>query len=410
LNQDPNPESFLLGCFDFERERSNRRKNKPFTLDRVQRALAEVGHPESGLEVIHIAGTKGKGSCLELIYRGLKQNGINNIGLFTSPHFISLCERVRIDDSNIPLDKFEVYAKQIMKLNTEKFEGDLSFFECLFLIAIIYFRDSGVSKVILETGLGGRLDATNSIPSQLSVLTRIDYDHTEILGETLDLIATEKAGIIKQNSEVIALEQLPEVNESFSIKAKEKSASINWVKLKEKPEGRPVSLWENSHIADKVVSHILPHSKLGLEFYLAQNLMGRMENRIFHGQEFLLDGAHNRVSLRNLNKDIHYKGKKLNLLYAMSESRSPEDLINELSSKKIVSVTFVELPGGRPGHDPQELKQVWDQRFSHVVSKVIPLDRLGDWCTEQGPEVKLVTGSIYLVGEVMKFMDENKTL
>lgn len=400
MNQDP--ESFLLNCFDFERERSSRRKNKPFTLSRVQKALGYLNHPERDLKVIHIAGTKGKGSTLEYLYRGLQTCGVHRVGLFTSPHYVSICERIRIDDNNIGYDDFKKLALQITELNQTEFDGDLSFFECLFLIAILYFKQEGLRQIILETGLGGRLDATNSIHSDISVLTRIDYDHTEILGEQLHQIAREKAGIIKQNGLVFALRQANEVNEVFEKVAITQQAKLVWVELNEGPARLSQAVWENSLLAKAVLDELYRDASPPLTFYHQIALKGRLQKINYGDQDFLLDGAHNRISMSNLKQAIQNLGLPVQCAFAMGDSRSPTELLQALDDERIVEYNFFDLPGGRPGLDPEKILEEF-QIFEVNKSAQIHTS-LQQWCNTPFQGVKLVTGSIYLVGEALKVL------
>ena len=397
------PETYLLNCFDFEREKFSRRKNKPFTLERVQRALKLSDHPEKNLNVIHIAGTKGKGSTLEYIYHGMKLNGVKQIGLFTSPHFESLCERIRIDDQNIPILVFKNLAEEVTNLNTNKFDGALSFFECLFLMALLYFKQEHVKHVILETGLGGRLDATNSIRSSLSVLTRIDYDHTEILGDTLAKIAAEKAGIIKPNGKVIALKQSEQVNQVFERFSRDCEAELTWVESKVEHENNVIpSVWENSHLAHAVVKSIFPDTSLSIEAYINHPLKGRLQHYRHNGQEFLLDGAHNQVALRNLKTYLKKLNQPIQCAFAMADSREASELLQALCDHCIEEFIFFELPGGRPGIAPETCQNSLAQHSPDHSSRIET--SLDEWLNTHFEGIKLVTGSIYLVGEVMKLI------
>lgn len=391
-----------MNCFDFERERSERRKNKPFTLSRVQAAFEIFGHPEKNLNVIHIAGTKGKGSTLEYIHFGLKNCGVEKVGLFTSPHYISICERIRLDENNISYQDFKDLALRVTDLNQKRFDGDLSFFECLFLIAILYFKKEQVQQVILETGLGGRLDATNSIHSNLSVLTRIDYDHTEILGEQLHQIAREKAGIIKPHGVVIALKQEEDVNQIFSEVAKKQQAELHWVPLSTKPENVSRAQWENSLLAKAVVDVLFGSRSPAHSDYLNLKLKGRLQQLIHNGQEFLLDGAHNRISMRNLKDHLVSLQKPVQCAFAMGDSRSASELLQALDHPKIVEYCFFELPGGRPGLSPEKLLSEYKSMPERKKASVHP--NIQQWCDTPFDGIKLVTGSIYLVGEVLKIL------
>ena len=167
-------------------------------LERISNVLSILGNPQDKLKFIHVAGTNGKGSVCAMLESILREAGYKT-GLYTSPHIWNYTERIKINGENIPEEKFAKYAKQVLECNIH-----LTEFEILTAIMFLYFEDNNVDIVVLETGLGGRLDATNVIKQNLcSVITQIDLDHTDRLGNTKDEIATEKAGIIKENCPVI---------------------------------------------------------------------------------------------------------------------------------------------------------------------------------------------------------------
>lgn len=167
--------------------------------------LAELDHPEKGLAVVHVAGTNGKGSVSALIASVLQHAGLKT-GLYTSPHLIALNERfqingVAIDDATLDplLEEVESAAERVEASDA----GVPTFFECVTALAVLWFSRSGVALAVMETGMGGRLDATNVLSPLLSVVTRIGIDHMAYLGNTLEAIASEKAGIVKAGVPVV---------------------------------------------------------------------------------------------------------------------------------------------------------------------------------------------------------------
>ena len=171
------------------------------SLDRITAALEKLDNPEESLKFIHVAGTNGKGSVCTMLDSVLREAGYRT-GLYTSPHIWEYTERIKVDGVEISREDFAKYAEKIVNLDIH-----LTEFEILTVIMFLYFRDKKVDIAILETGLGGRFDATNVIRQNLcSIITHIDLDHTERLGNTKDKIAFEKAGIIKSHCPVITSE------------------------------------------------------------------------------------------------------------------------------------------------------------------------------------------------------------
>ncbi len=180
------------------------------------------GHPHTAYKTIHIAGTNGKGSCSHSIAAILQEAGYR-VGLYTSPHLVDFRERIRVNGEMIPerrvIDFVEKERKFFEPLHP-------SFFELTTALALLYFKEQKVDVAVIEVGLGGRLDCTNIITPELSVITNISLDHTQFLGNTLALIAGEKAGIIKPHVPVVIGEDLPETRAVFQKKADECGAPI----------------------------------------------------------------------------------------------------------------------------------------------------------------------------------------
>lgn len=167
-------------------------------LDRIREALKKLGNPQDDLKCIQVAGTNGKGSVCAMLESILRESGYKT-GLYTSPHIWEYTERISVCGNNISKDDFAKYVEKIISVGVH-----LTEFEILTVMMFLYFKEQRVDVAVIETGLGGRLDATNVIKENLcSVITQIDLDHTDRLGETKEKIAYEKAGIIKPNCPVI---------------------------------------------------------------------------------------------------------------------------------------------------------------------------------------------------------------
>jgi dihydrofolate synthase/folylpolyglutamate synthase len=182
-------------------------------LERIDRILAAWGRPQARLTAVHLAGTNGKGSTAAMMAAILRAAG-GRVGLYSSPHLHALNERMRIDDRPIPTSRLAALADELRAL-LARAAGDggadpPTYFECTTAIALTYFAREQVDWAVIETGLGGRFDATNVVTPRLTVLTPIDYDHTDYLGHSLASIAWEKAGIFKAGVPVVTAPQPPE--------------------------------------------------------------------------------------------------------------------------------------------------------------------------------------------------------
>lgn len=218
-----NPQEYLNSFINFESHLHNV-SSRSFNLARVYRLLCDLGDPHKELKFIHVAGTKGKGSTCVFIASILRAAGFR-IGLYTSPHLYRINERIRvlepagkgfnrdfdgcISDAQLKTLLTKLRPK-LEKFRHDKVLGNLTYFEVLTAVALCYFCERKTDIVVLETGLGGRLDATNAVDALVNVITPIGFDHTHLLGKTLEKIAREKAAIIKHSfSRVVVAPQDP---------------------------------------------------------------------------------------------------------------------------------------------------------------------------------------------------------
>ncbi len=215
--------SYLNSFINFEHS-LNKVADLDFKLERMRELLKRMGDPQKDLYIIHVAGSKGKGSTCAMIASVLKQAGLR-VGLYSSPHILKLNERIRVMDarriiqetaddlfgdsiSDRELSRVLFDWKAVIdEVHADDKYGPLTFYEVLTATALLYFQKRDVDAVVLETGLGGRLDATNVCESRIAVITPISYEHTAILGDTLAAIAGEKAAIIKSQQDVVIAPQ-----------------------------------------------------------------------------------------------------------------------------------------------------------------------------------------------------------
>src|SRR5580693_4228978 len=195
----------------------NEIKTAKLGLDRIRAVLAALGDPQKSFRSIHVAGTNGKGSTCAMIDAGLRTAGIRT-GLFTSPHLIEPTERIVVDGMPVTPRQFERAFNAVHEVAGDPHP---TYFETVTAMGFWLFREMGVETAVVETGLGGRLDATNILDPILTVITPIDFDHESYLGGTIELIATEKAGILKTGVPAIFARQRPEAQSVLDQRAAE---------------------------------------------------------------------------------------------------------------------------------------------------------------------------------------------
>ena len=199
-------------------------KGSRLGLERMQDLMLRLGNPQEELRFVHVAGTNGKGSVCAMLSSVLSSAGYRT-GLYTSPHLVRVNERTKIDNVDIS-DEDLICAAEQVKAAVEQMDDKPTEFEVITAMAFVYFRQQKCDIVVLEVGLGGRLDATNVIPvPELAIIMNIGLEHTEVLGDTLQEIAAEKAGIIKGGGSVVFYPQLPSVESVFEETCAQRNAT-----------------------------------------------------------------------------------------------------------------------------------------------------------------------------------------
>src|SRR5690606_32772851 len=220
----PNAVRYLLDRVDHERMRVVRYDENTFKLDRMRRLMDGLGNPHEQVKMVHVGGTVGKGATVAMIASILQGCGYG-VGMYTSPHVTDIRERITINGQMIGRPEFTELMRQIAAV-AEKLDFQPTFFELMTALAFKHFAEQAVDVAVIEVGLGGRLDSTNIIKPEVSVVTQIDYDHTHILGRTLDKIAREKAGIFKPGVPAITCEQPRDAEAALKLAAEEIGANL----------------------------------------------------------------------------------------------------------------------------------------------------------------------------------------
>jgi len=369
-------------------------------LDNVRRLLASLGDPQRGLRFIHVAGTNGKGSVCAMIDSICRTAGMKT-GLYTSPHLIRFNERIQIN--GLPIDDAAVVrgVQRIRALVDEEWHP--TFFEITTALAFDYFRSETVDLVVLETGLGGRLDATNVVHPLVSVLTSIDMDHQKWLGDTLSEIATEKAGIIKPGVPVVSGPQFTEVKNVLERIAAEHSAPVSYA---ENPlDGLFIGLAGfhqrlNAAIAVRAIRQAgLQASPQALKEGLANvHWPGRFQ-RI--DERIILDGAHNPAAASCLVETWRecIGSAKASVIFG---GLSDKDLQGMLSTLGPLAARFFTVPiRNQRAASPADIECFVPQHLSATqcasAEEALSLAR-------RYHEQILVTGSLFLVGETLAIL------
>ncbi len=356
-----------------------------FGLENTRRLAALAGDPERGLRFIHVAGTNGKGSTcvmLESIYRGA---GLR-VGLYTSPHLVRFGERIQVNRQLIPdhdIGRFVNEAKVLLKQFSN--EDHPTFFEVVTVMALRYFAEQRCDLVIWETGLGGRLDATNIVTPLASVITNVQMDHQQWLGDTIEKIAFEKAGIIKAGIPVVTATTGPALKVIEQV-AGDLHAPLSVVTREANIEPLPGKHQRlNAAVAletARALQSILPSAPLG-----AVSWPGRLQKV----GKFILDGAHNLPGIETLNREL--SGQPTIIFGVLRDKDWPA--MARVLSQRASRLLFVPVKSKR-GLAPAEMLS---------VCKGTVCDSLADALQKAKTDSQvLITGSLYLVGEAMELL------
>lgn len=302
-------------------------------LDRISKILALLKNPQDKLKCIHVAGTNGKGSVCAIIAAVLQEAGFKT-GLYTSPHIFDYTERIKISGENISQKDFAKYTAKICKI-ADKNKIPLTEFEVLTAVMFKYFADKKVDVVVLETGLGGRFDATNVIKENLcAVITHIDFDHTERLGKTLSQIAFEKAGIIKENCPVIVSEGY----EVFKDTADKKNSLYILVSPFEDTSNlslKGLYQQENLSLALSAVRYLFPKIPQSVIQYAISKVQHPCRFQYIKEKNMIIDAAHNPNGIHALRQslDYYYPDLPRRFVFGCLKNKDYKTMIEELFDK-----------------------------------------------------------------------------
>ncbi len=399
----------------------NEMKTAKLGLERITQLLALLGNPERSFRVVHVAGTNGKGSICATIDSGLRSAGVRT-GLFISPHLIEPTERIQVDGMPVSPARFSRAFDVVHEAAlTLPFEHP-SYFETITAMAFWLFREAGVQTAVVEVGLGGRLDCTNVVQPALTVITPVDMDHEAWLGDTIELIAAEKAGILKSGVPAVFSKQRPDAE--LVLDARAKKLGIRIIRAAELPitdvdidarssrfstAGFPtihVNL-PGDHQMDNAITALLALQELGVApAHIAEGIAetrwpGRLEY-ISPNPDVLLDGAHNPAGAHALARYLkqHCKHRKMWMIFAAMRDKAAEQVGRILFP--LADELICTAPALARALSPGELTELAVKLgVRSPRTAATPVDALHLAAAEASAEdVIVVTGSLYLVGEV----------
>ena len=438
-------EEFLLQTIDYEKLTQYKYDTSTFDLKRMEEMMCSVGDPHTKRKTIHITGTKGKGSTAIIVSSILSRLGLKT-GLFTSPHLTYLGERMKVNDKTISQETF-VQLMNMLKPYIDKITAETpilmpTFFEIVTAIAFLYFEREKTDISVMEVGMGGRLDSTNIILPEVSVITPVGYDHTDRLGKTLDKIAFEKAGIIKEDIPVISSIQEPDALAVISKTCNEKRSLLYLVgqdiliydiKVAQRNgiygTECVIETWRNRYkniFLPLVGRHQVENcaAAIGSLEVLAGKGVIKIDNELIvnaladircparievisEEPLTIVDTAHTVASMKILRESIKesFSFRKLVLVIGLSSDKDIEGVLKEIVS---ISNDLIFTRTGNPREADPEQMAVIAKRFSQNNLMVIEdIDEAMEEAKEiaNADDLICITGSFFLAGKVKELFD-----
>lgn len=403
------------------------------TLKAMEYFMEELNHPEKKLKIIHIAGTNGKGSVTEMLTNILVKNGYK-VGKYISPHLLEYNERIAINQNNIADKEMELIVEKL-KDKIEKYnkisKEKVTLFELLTTMSLYYFAEQKCDFVVMETGLGGLYDSTNIVNPIVSIITSIGYDHMQILGNTLEEITFQKAGIIKKDSNTIIIEQIPSVQKVIKDTCKQKNNNLKVIKkdeIKNKRYENDIQLFDYKN--EKNIEINLKGNKqfenatLCLEtidilkqrgYKIIENAIRDGLSTVIHKARFetlqenptiIYDGAHNEEAILNFinTVNIYYSKKEKIYIISILKTKDYKTVLKHLLKDENSIFIFTS------GND--EERYVTKEKLYETAKKITNNKRLYQktledailYAQSQIEKVSFVVGSFYIYGDVRKIL------
>ena len=406
----------------------NEIKTAKLGLERISQVLDALGRPQDRTSFVHVAGTNGKGSTCAMIASALRIAG-RRTGLFTSPHLTEPTERIQIDGRPISAERFahafdRVHAAVEQLLAAGAIDLHTTYFETVTAMALDVFAEEAVEMVVLEVGLGGRLDATNVVTPDLCVITPIDFDHEAFLGRSLEAIAGEKAGILKAGVPAVFARQRSQAAAVLDLRAEQLCIPVARTEawhiddLELNPRGSRFLLsgeldiaivcpLAGEHQVENAATASVALTRLGvseakISAGIAQTCWpGRLE-RVSEDPEIILDGAHNPAGARALAEYIQrfYAGRRVRLIYGAMRDKAVDEIGGILFP--LAEQVIVTAPRQARALSPEAIRQVVEHHDLRTAATLH--DALTMVQDAAPPDVIFITGSLFLVAEAREIL------
>ena len=400
---------------------ARRAEGPRFGIDRMRLLAAALGHPERAVPCLHVAGTNGKGSVSAMLDAILRAAGWRT-GMYTSPHLVHIGERVQVDRHPLTEEEIIAYATELEPVAERlaaRDPGDApAFFELMTAMAFLQFARKGCDVSVIEVGLGGRLDATTVVTPEVAVITSIAMDHCEILGNTLGRIAAEKAGIIKPGRPLVVGRVPPEAEEVIARIAAERGAPVRWVRqvYGDDLAAYPRTSLEGDYQRWNAATATLATESLDARWRITPAVIraglaavdwpGRWQRTRAGGRLVILDSSHNpegaAVLASNLARLVAETGRRPLVITGILGAVRARPLLAAIAEH---AAEIVLVPPDQPrACSVEELRALIPQSFTGPVraGRVEVLFPGPGRCTAGPPDgVVVVTGSLYLLGEVL---------
>ncbi len=411
-----------------------------YSLNRMRKLMKKLGDPQKDLRTVHIAGTKGKGSTATMLATMLRSCG-HKVGLYTSPHIMDVRERIQINGEMISQAAVARLTARLQPLVDGMAADAPTFFEIMTALALCHFVESGVDVAVIETGMGGRLDSTNVVKPAVCGFTSISLDHMHQLGRSLKEIASEKAGILKNNAPAVSVEQAPEAREALRRAARENNVSLLFTgediefsyrvessrqdgchtricltTPRSRFEHLPVPLLgEHQAVNCGLALALLDQLKeqgmkiddrLAMQGLAGVYLPGRME-MLKQDPRVLVDGAHNAASMRALMRAIgqHIPYDSMVMVFGCAVDKDIDGMIGEMAigADKLI---FVPIANNPRSSNPKDLADAFEQKTGRVaqVSPSLKDAMQIAYSAVSREDLICVCGSFGLVGEAKQLL------